>query len=72
MRDGFVTEFFNSRGVFWASRGQEEREFGAKYRSKAEDVELHGFHRLAGSLRGLADSYDRAAERAAASYEQDD
>ncbi|MGO9072789.1 MAG: hypothetical protein ACLQEI_01245, partial [Terriglobales bacterium] len=63
MRDGFGTELFNSRGAFWASSGREERELAAGYRSKAEEVETQGYHRLADSLRRLANSYEREAER---------
>jgi len=63
MRDGFGTELFNSRGAFWASGGCEERELAAGYRSKADEVETQGYHRLADSLRRLANSYEREAER---------
>ena len=67
LRDGFVSELFTSRGVFWASGGQEEQELAAAgHRSRAEAIEAQGFHRLADSLRKLAHSYDRDAEREAA------
>jgi hypothetical protein len=65
-RDGFISELFNSRGVHNFSAGEEERQLAAKYRSQASDVDSRGFHRLASSLRALADSYDRDAERQAA------
>jgi hypothetical protein len=63
MCDGFRAELFNSRGVFCASGGREERELAARYRSKSDEVESRGYHRLANSLRVLADSYGRDAER---------
>lgn len=63
MRDGFRTELFNARGVHGFTAGQEERHLAAKYRSQADAVEAGGFHRLAGTLRELAVSYERDAER---------
>ncbi|MEH2182483.1 hypothetical protein [Nostoc sp.] len=66
MRNGFTTELFNSRGVHWVDpKGREERELAEKYRAQAEKVESHGYYRLANSLRELADSYERDAEREA-------
>lgn len=65
MRDGFRTQLFNLRGVHSPTGGKEERELGEKYRRQAEEVEDRGYHRLASSLRELADSYDRDAEREA-------
>jgi hypothetical protein len=65
MRDGFVTELFNRRGVHGFSAGQEEKELAARFRSQAEAVESNGFHRLAVTMRKLATSYDRDAEREA-------
>ena len=73
MRNGFRTELFNSRGVHWVGpEGREERELAEKYRTKAEEVEAHGYHRLASSLRKLAASYDRDAERQASEDSFDD
>lgn len=63
MRDGFRTEIFNSRGVHGFSAGQEERKIAEKYRMQADAVETAGFHRLATTLRELAASYERDAER---------
>jgi hypothetical protein len=34
-----------------------------KYRAQAEAVESAGYHRLAATLRELADTYERDAER---------
>jgi len=62
MREGFQTELFNSRGVHGFTAGKEERELAKKYRTQAEAVESHGYHRLADSLRRLAASYERDAE----------
>ena len=73
MRDGFRTELFNSRGFHWVdpeSRG--ERELAKKYRLQAEEVEARGYHRLASSLRELATSYERDAERQASKDPFDD
>ena len=63
MRDGFRTELFNSRGVHGFTSGEEERNIAANYRAKADDVETAGFHRLATTLRELADGYRKQAER---------
>jgi hypothetical protein len=64
MRRGYSTGIFNSRGVRTVDpTGKPERELAEHYRQKAEDVENAGFHRLAVTLRGLADGYDREAER---------
>jgi hypothetical protein len=63
IRDGFQAELYNSRGVYHFTEGQEERELAAKYRTQADEVELRGYYRLAQSLRDLADSYERDAER---------
>ena len=41
-------------------------------KQKAEDVEDAGFQCLAVTLRGLADGYDREAERIIADYKQED
>jgi hypothetical protein len=64
MRDGFRTELFNSRGAHWVDpTGKPEKELSAKYRKQAEAVEKAGYHRLSSTLRELAASYDREAER---------
>lgn len=64
MRDGYRTGTYNSRGVHWVDpTGKPERELAGQFRSKAEDVENAGFQRFAVTLRGLADGYDREAER---------
>ena len=63
MRDGFRTELFNSRGVHGFTAGHEERELAAKYRTQADAVETARYHRLATTLRELAESYGHDAER---------
>jgi hypothetical protein len=66
MRDGYRTALFNSRGAHWVDpEGRAERELATKYRDQAEKVESHGYHRLANTLRELADSYEHDAERLA-------
>jgi hypothetical protein len=66
MRDGFRTALFNSRGVHWVDpEGHEERQLAEKYRVQAEEVEARGYHRLASTLRELATSYERDADRQA-------
>jgi len=69
MRRGFTTGVFNSRGVHWVDpTGKPERELAEQFRQKSEDVENAGFHRFAVTLRKLADSYDREAERIIAEH----
>ncbi len=64
MRSGYSTGIHNSRGVHWVDpTGKPEHELAAQFRQKAEDVENAGFQRLAVTLRGLAEDYDREAER---------
>ena len=73
MRDGYRTGTYNSRGVHWVDpTGKPERELAEQFRSKAEEVENAGFQRFAVTLRGLADSYDREAERIVIEHRQED
>ena len=65
MRSGFQTELFNSRGLYRFTGGSDESKLAAKYRSQAEQVESQGYHRLANTLRELAEMYDRHAEQQA-------
>lgn len=62
MRDSFRVALYNARGAHFSSSGKQERVLAEKYRSQAEEVENHGYSRLAGSLRTLAESYERDAE----------
>ena len=73
MRTGFRTGTYNSRGVHWVDpAGKPERELAEQFRSKAEETENAGFQRFAVTLRDLADSYDREAERIIAEHKQED
>lgn len=64
LRSGFSTGVFNSRGVVWVDpSGKPEDELAAKYNAKGDEVEAAGFHRLAVTMRSLAETYSREAER---------
>lgn len=64
MRDGFHTELYNSRGAYMVDpTGKPERELAARYREQAEAVDNVGYHRLASTLRDVANGYEREAER---------
>lgn len=73
MRDGFRTGTYNSRGVHSVDpTGKPERELAEQFRNKAEEIENAGFQRFAVTLRGLADSYNREAERIISDYKDRD
>jgi len=64
MREGYRTAAYNSRGLHWVDpTGKPERELAQQYRQKAEDIENAGFQRFAATLKALAESYEREAER---------
>lgn len=64
MRTGFSTGTYNSRGVHRVDpTGKPEKELAEQFRSKAEEIENAGFQRFAVTMRGLADGYEREAER---------
>jgi hypothetical protein len=64
MRDGFRVQLYNRVGWHRIDpTGKPELELAEKYRRQADEVEDAGYQRLAGTLRELADSYDREAER---------
>jgi hypothetical protein len=65
MRRGFSIALFNSRGVHGFSSGTEEMQIAKGYRDHAQKYELAGFTRIAVTLRDIADSYKRDAEREA-------
>ena len=72
MRDGFRKGIYNSRGAHFVDQtGKPERELAEQFRSKAEEIENAGFQRFAVTLRGLADGYDREAERIIAEHKQE-
>jgi hypothetical protein len=66
MRVAFTVELSNQRGVFTWTAGEEERTIAGDYRNKAAAVENEGYFRLAASMRELAGSYERDADREAA------
>jgi len=64
IRNGFATAIFNSRGVHPVDpSGKPELELSAKYGKQAEEAENAGYQRLAVTMRGLADFYDKEAKR---------
>ena len=64
LRRGFSTGVFNSRGAVWVDpTGKPEDELAAKYNAKADVIEAAGFHRFAVTMRSLAGTYAREAER---------
>ncbi|EIO3982213.1 hypothetical protein [Vibrio vulnificus] len=64
LRDGYRTGVFNSRGAHTIDpEAKPERALADKYRRRANEVENAGYQRLALTLREVADSYDRDAER---------
>lgn len=63
MRRGLTTELFNSRGAHGFSGGKDELEIAKSYRSHADHFDLARYTRVATSLRGLAEGYERDAER---------
>lgn len=64
LRDGYGTGIYNSRGVHTIDpKAKPERALTEKYRQRADQVENAGYHRLATTLRGVADGYEREAER---------
>ena len=70
MRSGFSTEVYNSRGAHWVDpAGKPERDLADQYRQKADLIENAGFQRFAVTLRKLAESYDRDAERIIAEHD---
>lgn len=73
MRDGFQIELYNSRGAHRVDpTGKPERELAEKYRMQAETIESAGYPRLATTLRDLATSYEREAERVSSRVPFDD
>lgn len=64
MRTGYRSGIYNARGVHWvAPSGQAEKELAEDFRQKADEVENAGYQRLAKTLRDLAGTYEREAER---------
>jgi len=64
LRDGYSTSVRNSRGVHTVDpEAKPEKALAEKCREKAEAVENAGYYRLATTLREVAESYGREAER---------
>lgn len=64
MRDSFRISKFNSRGAQWVNpTGEPEKRLETAFRNQANEIENAGFQRLAVTMRDLADSYAREAER---------
>ena len=73
LRDGFRAGIYNSRGAHTVDpTGKPERILAEQFRNKAEEIENAGFQRFAVTFRGLADSYDRDAERIIAEHKRED
>jgi hypothetical protein len=72
MRDGFSCELFNMRGVHGYTAGADERAIAARYHKQANEIEDAGYPRLATTLKQLAASYERDAEREAKRHPFDD
>lgn len=65
MREGFIIETLNQRGVYGFSAGKEELELARLNREKAEALEAKGYSRFATDMRKLAERYERDAKREA-------
>ena len=64
MREGFKSEVSHSRGAYFVDpSGEPEKKLAELWRERAEEVDKRGFSYFATSLRELAKSYDRKAER---------
>jgi len=64
IRQGFSSEVYNSRGVYTVDpSGKSERELADLWEKNAEDIEKLGLIYFASSLKELAKSYEREAER---------
>jgi hypothetical protein len=64
LREGYSTGIYISRGVYTIDpKAKQERTLAKKYQQRADQVENAGYQRLATTLRDVADSYNRDAER---------
>ena len=64
LRKGYSIGIYNSRGVHTIDpKAKQERTLAKKYQQRADQVENAGYQRLATTLRDVADSYNRDAER---------
>ena len=63
IRNGFFSEAFNFRGVYWVDpSGKPERDLAKKYKAQANDVENSGYFRFANCIRKIADSFEKEAD----------
>ncbi len=73
LRTGYAAGLVNARGAHWIDpTGKPERELAGKYRREASEVEDAGYHRLATTVRQLADDYDRQADSILEEYRESD
>ncbi|MGB2784815.1 hypothetical protein [Psychrobacter sp.] len=64
MRDGYRTALYNSRGAHPVDpEAKPEKALAEKYHQQAELVENAGYHRLATTLRDIAETYKNEADR---------
>lgn len=63
MRTGFRLALFNERGVYGFTHGNEELEIAKNYRDYAAKYDAAKFTLIAATLRSIAESYERDAER---------
>jgi len=64
LRNGYRTGIYNSRGAHWVDpEAKTEIALAEKYRRQANEVENEGYQRFATTLRDVATTYDREAER---------
>jgi hypothetical protein len=72
IRQGFNSEVYNSGGFHWVdTSGKTENELANLWRKKAEEVEKIGLIRFASSLKELANSFDREAERVKSDFAEE-
>jgi hypothetical protein len=65
MRRAFCVGLFSRRGVHGFSQGAEEKRIAEGYREKAQALSSAGFHRLADTVRGVAQDYESDSQRQA-------
>lgn len=69
MRRGYAISIFNSRGAHMVDpSGKPEKELAEQFRQKADSVENEGYHRFSVTLKGIAEDYERQAERIISEY----
>jgi len=64
IRNGYRIGLYNSRGVHSIDpNGIPEKKLAEQYQEKADSIENAGFHRIAATLRGISEEYNREAEQ---------